>query len=238
MIAVPASWPASRAACHDPVIRVINSIQMNWTTAGPLKVAIVDPDATARSRLNQLLSRTVTPRTSVVLECATADTFVLESPSLALDAVFVDITMPESWRLAERDSPSMFRQGLVFVAAGHEYASMAFDLEAADFLTKPYSEDRLLQTVRRLCRHRRSPGVPNASDALTERQVQILDLLGQGLSNKEIARALGLSHFTVRNHISLLFRSFEVSRRVELATVARKQGLCQPKHGVAVSRAG
>ncbi len=197
--------------------------------AGPLKVAIVDPDDAARSRLNQLLSRTVTPRTSVVLECPTANTFVLESPALALDAVFVDITMPESRRLAERDGPSVYRQGLVFVAAGPEYASMAFDLEAADFLTKPYSEDRLLQTVRRLWRHCRSPGVPNASDALTERQIRILGLLGQGLSNKEIARALGLSHFTVRNHISLLFRWFEVSRRVDLATVARKQGLPLPE---------
>jgi len=131
--------------------------------AGPLKVAIVDPDDAARSRLNQLLSRTVTTRTSVVLECPTANTFVLESPALALDAVFVDITMPESRRLAERDGPSVYRQGLVFV------------------------------------------------------------------SNKEIARALGLSHFTVRNHISLLFRWFEVSRRVDLATVARKQGLPLPE---------
>ncbi len=202
---------------------------MNRKAAGPLKVAIVDPDAAARSRLNQLLSRAVTPHTSVVLECSTAATFVLESPSLALDAVFVDITMPESWRLAEQDSPSMFRQGLVFVAASHEYASMAFDLEAADFLTKPYSEDRLLQTVRRLWRHRRSPGLQNASDALTERQIHILDLLAQGLSNKEIARALGLSHFTVRNHISLLFRLFEVSHRVELARVAQRPGLGRPE---------
>ena len=203
-----------------------------------MKVAIVDPDATARSRLNQLLSRTVTPHASVVLECSTADTFVLESPSLALDAIFVDITMPESWRLAEQDGPSMFRQGLVFVAASQEYASMAFDLEAADFLTKPYSEDRLHQTVRRLWRHRRSPGVQNAPDALTERQFQLLDLLAQGLTNKEIARALGLSHFTVRNQISLLFQLFEVSRRVELTTVTQQHGLCQPRPGLASRQAG
>jgi DNA-binding NarL/FixJ family response regulator len=155
----------------------------------------------------------------VVLECSTTDTFVLKGLSVALDAVFADITMPGSWRLAEPGRPSLLRPELVFVASSHEYAAKAFDLEAADFLTKPFSEDRSLQTVRRLWRRCRSPRVQSRSDTLTERQTRILDLLSQGLSNKEIARALGVSHFTVRNNISLLFRLFEVSRRAELATV-------------------
>lgn len=188
-------------------------------TAGPLKVAIVDPDVAARSHLSRLLSGTVTPPTSVVLECSTTDIFVLEGVSVALDAVFADITMPGSWRLAEPGRPSLLRPELVFVASSDEYAAKAFDLEAADYLTKPFSEDRSLQTVRRLWRRCRSPRVQSRSDTLTERQTRILDLLSQGLSNKEIARALGVSHFTVRNNISLLFRLFEVSRRAELATV-------------------
>jgi DNA-binding NarL/FixJ family response regulator len=192
---------------------------MTRRTAGPLKVAIVDPDVAARSHLSRLLSGTVTPPTSVVLECSTTDIFVLEGVSVALDAVFADITMPGSWRLAEPGRPSLLRPELVFVASSHEYAAKAFDLEAADFLTKPFSEDRSLQTVRRLWRRCRSPRVQSRSDTLTERQTRILDLLSQGLSNKEIARALGVSHFTVRNNISLLFRLFEVSRRAELATV-------------------
>jgi DNA-binding NarL/FixJ family response regulator len=179
----------------------------------------VDPDVAARSHLSRLLSGTVTPPTSVVLECSTTDIFVLEGVSVALDAVFADITMPGSWRLAEPGRPSLLRPELVFVASSHEYAAKAFDLEAADFLTKPFSEDRSLQTVRRLWRRCRSPRVQSRSDTLTERQTRILDLLSQGLSNKEIARALGVSHFTVRNNISLLFRLFEVSRRAELATV-------------------
>lgn len=192
---------------------------MTRRTAGPLKVAIVDPDVAARSHLSRLLSGTVTPPTSVVLECSTTDIFVLEGVSVALDAVFADITMPGSWRLAEPGRPSLLRPELVFIASSHEYAAKAFDLEAADFLTKPFSEDRSLQTVRRLWRRCRSPRVQSRSDTLTERQTRILDLLSQGLSNKEIARALGVSHFTVRNNISLLFRLFEVSRRAELATV-------------------
>lgn len=49
--------------------------------------------------------------------------------------------------------------------------------------------------------------------ALTLRQHEILQLLVLGLSNKEIARRLSLSHFTVRNHIAQVFRAFNLSTR-------------------------
>lgn len=115
---------------------------------------------------------------------------------------------------------------------------MAFDMEAVDFLTKPYSEDRLSQTVRRLWRYRRSATVQKASDALTERQIQIIELVLLGLSNKDIARALGLSPFTVRNHMSLLFRAFQISHRSELAAVAHHQGICLSDPGSIAGEGG
>ena len=55
---------------------------------------------------------------------------------------------------------------------------------------------------------------------LTPRQREILALLCDGRSNKEIARALALSHFTVRNHISLLMRILKVHSRGQLAEKA------------------
>lgn len=204
---------------------------------GCLGVAIIDPDATARSRLKALLSRAVMPQTSVVLECSTAEAFARKGAFVRPDAVFVEMTIQDGWRRVEQDNPALLRPELVFVAASPEHASMAFDLEAVDFLTKPYSEDRVLQTVRRLWRYRRSATVQQASDALTERQIQIIELVGLGLSNKDIARALGLSHFTVRNHMSLLFRAFQISHRAELAAVARHQGICQLDPG-SITRQG
>lgn len=58
--------------------------------------------------------------------------------------------------------------------------------------------------------------VPRAAPVLTERQDAILRLLGDNLSNKEIGRALAISHFTVRNHVSQLLRIFEVATRKAL----------------------
>ena len=58
---------------------------------------------------------------------------------------------------------------------------------------------------------------------LTGRQREILDLLLQDKSNKEIARELNISPLTVRNHISVLFRQFGVKRRKDLASVIAVQ---------------
>jgi DNA-binding NarL/FixJ family response regulator len=61
-----------------------------------------------------------------------------------------------------------------------------------------------------------TPGLGDMMD-LTERQREILALIATGKSNKEIGRALALSPFTVRNHVSLLFRILKVQSRAELA---------------------
>ncbi len=63
---------------------------------------------------------------------------------------------------------------------------------------------------------------PRAAPLLTERQTAILRLLEQNLSNKEIGRALAISHFTVRNHVSQLLRIFDVATRQAL--IAAYQG--------------
>lgn len=56
------------------------------------------------------------------------------------------------------------------------------------------------------------PRTPQLPD-LTMRQRDILGLLVEGLSNKEIGRKLSLSHFTIRNHISQIMRLLDVSSR-------------------------
>jgi DNA-binding NarL/FixJ family response regulator len=55
-------------------------------------------------------------------------------------------------------------------------------------------------------------------DAFTPRQVEVLRLVVAGQSNKEIARSLGISHGTVKFHLSVIFRTLGASNRVEAAT--------------------
>ena len=73
-------------------------------------------------------------------------------------------------------------------------------------------------------RHSISPGSAPADpvgDSLTSRQLRVLRLLTQGLSNKQIARDLEISEITVKAHVSAIFRKLEVSNRTQAANAAR-----------------
>lgn len=184
---------------------------------GPLRVAIVDDEPLARARMRRLLSDIAPERVSVVLECGTAESWLQNGPSHQLDLAFLDIEMPGGDGMSAVEAWSGRRPQIVFVSAHHEYALRAFDVRATDYLTKPVLEGRLLEAIARAeaqCR----PAEPESVDLsqLSVRQLDILALLASHKSNKEVARSLALSHFTVRNHISALFRIFAVSGRREL----------------------
>ncbi|HEY3282484.1 MAG TPA: response regulator transcription factor [Armatimonadota bacterium] len=67
--------------------------------------------------------------------------------------------------------------------------------------------------------HRRTVG------ALTQRQVQVLELLGRGMTDQEIGRKLGISEATVRNHLAALQQRTSIERRGELCALAASGGL-------------
>lgn len=203
---------------------------MDKVTPGMLRIAIADPDAGARSRLREMIARIDGPPARVILECDSVQTLLDQAAELPLDAVFADINMPGGWSLPETEIWGAFRPDFVFMTSHGENAARAFELEAIDCLTRPVLEGRLVKTLERLWRRRRSSGTlggaegPTNSGALTGRQQEILLLLGETLTNKEMARILGLSHFTVRNHVMELFRLFGVSRRGDLVKAAEVLG--------------
>lgn len=62
---------------------------------------------------------------------------------------------------------------------------------------------------------------------LTARQRDIVALLVEGLSNKQIARRLGLSHFTVRNHVSQVLRAFDLATRQQAIARFKRDAVSQ-----------
>ena len=94
-------------------------------------------------------------------------------------------------------------------------------------------ERRLLEAV-----VRRSIHSARSRNTLTSRQAAIVSLIGEGLTNAEIAQRLSISEKTVRNHLSTIFDKFHVSDRLKLLVYACRNGLLSISPHEATSRAG
>lgn len=70
-----------------------------------------------------------------------------------------------------------------------------------------------------------SNGYKNSNKTLTNRQSQVLDLIAQGKSNKQIAYEMGVSEATVKLHINALLRSLKVNNRTQAVVTAQKLGI-------------
>ncbi len=66
---------------------------------------------------------------------------------------------------------------------------------------------------------------PAAAIALSSREVNVLNLVARGLSNKQIATTLGISDKTVRNHLSRIFRKLDACNRTQAVMNAMRVGL-------------
>lgn len=126
----------------------------------PLRVLVVDDESLARARMRTLLGDCTAPRVQWVGEAGNAVEAMAWAQRQALDVVFIDIHMPGADGLALARSLQTLAHppALVFVTAHAEHAVEAFDLEAADYLTKPVRLERLqmaLQKVERLMQSRR-----------------------------------------------------------------------------------
>jgi len=98
-------------------------------------------------------------------------------------------------------------------------------IAAGEALLSPRVTRRLLERVAGQLR-----AAPDRSrlDALTEREREVLALVGQGLTNEEIGRALFLSPLTAKTHVSRIMAKLLARDRVHLVVVAYETGLVVP----------
>ena len=125
-----------------------------------LRALVVDDESLARVRIRTLLADCTAPFVHCVGEAANAVQAMEMLQHQAVDVALVDIHMPGADGLALARSLLSLPQvpALIFVTAHTEHAVEAFDLEAADYLTKPVRLERLqlaLQKVERLLQSRR-----------------------------------------------------------------------------------
>jgi two-component system, NarL family, nitrate/nitrite response regulator NarL len=148
-----------------------------------------------------------------------------------LDLVFPGMEGPSSISDLRREFPAASLIVITMLEDQH-VAEQLLDAGADGFLGKGLTSDAILDGIRAVRAGEYIVNVtaqaqilPLEKPMLTPRQFEILCLLSKDMPNKLIARDLGLSHFTVRNHVAILMRILKVQRRNQLGPRAAALGL-------------
>jgi DNA-binding NarL/FixJ family response regulator len=209
-----------------------------------IRVLIADDHAIVRDGLRRLLAEASDMRVSG--EAATGDDAVALLDTARSDVVLLDISMPGRGFLdLLRDVRERHPRTRVVVLSAHaedEYAIRALRAGAAGYVTKDRSSQDLLAAIRKAHAGGRyvSPtlaerlaagltvdaGTP-PHEALSDREYQVLQLLGAGLSAKEIAARLGLSAKTVSTYRQRILEKLELKTTADLIRYAVQRKLAE-----------
>ncbi len=127
----------------------------------PIRTLIVDDEPLARDRLRGFLK--AEPAVQLIGECGSGPEAVAMIATAAPDLVFLDMQMPGCDGLqVVAQLPAAKRPAIIFATAHEKFAVDAFDLEAVDYLLKPFDRDRLLQALRRAQEYLQRQRVPEA----------------------------------------------------------------------------
>jgi DNA-binding NarL/FixJ family response regulator len=216
-----------------------------------IRVLLADDQALVRAGFRSLLN--AEDDITVIGEVADGAAAVEVARAEKPDVVLMDIRMPgtdglEATRRIGADAALAEVHVVILTTFDlDEYVFEALRVGASGFLVKDTEPVELLQAVRVVARGDAllSPGVtrrlvsefasrsrqPHASkelDVLTEREREIVALVGEGLSNDEIAARLVLSPATAKTHVSRAMVKLGVRDRAQLVVVAYQTGLVRP----------
>ena len=93
-----------------------------------------------------------------------------------------------------------------------------------DYMVKPIDPDELLARVRRLIERARAWGKPTTSD-LSDREVQVLQLVAEGFPPSEVAKKLVISPKTVSSHVQRILAKLDAHTRAQAVAIAYEAGL-------------
>ncbi|MBF8285617.1 MAG: DNA-binding response regulator [Chloroflexi bacterium RBG_16_63_12] len=210
----------------------------------PIRLLVADDHPVVRDGLVAMLS--TQPDLVVVGEAATGAEAVERAAALAPDVILLDLEMPgmdgvealRQIRAARPDAPV-----IVFTAFDtDERIVSAVRAGAQGYLLKGAPRDELFKAIRvvseggsllqpvvasKLLQHMSQQATERetSADSLTEREMEVLKLLAQGKTNKEIAAALVISERTVKFHVGSILSKLGAGNRTEAVTIAAQRGL-------------
>lgn len=213
-----------------------------------ISVVIIDDHPLVREGLRKILE--LEAGIKVIDEAGDGQGAINIARQLKPDVVLMDINMPgingvEATRIIKREYPQI---GIIALTI-HEDEEYVLELVRAGvsgYVLKDIAPAKLVETIRtvaaghsvidpsitqtiftELNRLTRNRHAQEEGETLTEREMDILKLITQGMSNKEIAVDLCISEKTVKNHITNIFRKLRVEDRTQAVLFAIKHHLVE-----------
>jgi DNA-binding NarL/FixJ family response regulator len=230
-----------------PYDRPVSTEPAAEPSPGPLRVMVVDDHPMWRDAVCRDLE---SAGVQVVATAATGEEALVRARATRPQVVVLDLQIPpptgvEVTATLVQADPTV--RVLILSASGEQGDVLdAVKAGATGYLVKSASSAELVDAVRRVAvgdtvftpglaglvlgEYRRLAEGPEASGdpglpRLTERETEVLRLVAKGLSSKQIAERLVLSHRTVQNHVQNTLRKLQLHNRVQLVRYALEQGL-------------
>lgn len=206
--------------------------------AASIRVLIADDHLIFRMGLKSLLNNE--PDIVVAGEASTGAQTIEKFKDLRPDVVMLDLRMPDGGGMAAlagvRELRNDARVLVLSSYANEEEVYQALQAGASGYVLKDVGRDELTGAIRQVYAGRQwiqpciQPILASREDrhALTPRELEVLKLLVRGLTNREIAKVLGNSENTVRNHTIRIFAKLYVSDRAEAVSAALQRGIVVP----------
>ncbi len=213
----------------------------------PVRVLIADDQALVRAGFRMILESQ--PDIDVVGEARDGEEAVAAWQRLRPDVVLMDIRMPrtdglDAARRILQNGPGDCRVVMLTTFDLDEYVYAALKVGASGFLLKDVSPEQLIAAVRqvavgdallapsitrRLVERFAHPGhTCRETDVdlsqLTPRELEVLRLMAEGLSNHEIAEQLVITEATAKTHVARILSKLEVRDRVQAVVIAYQSG--------------
>jgi len=208
----------------------------------PIRVVLADNHALVRQGLKALLER---EGFHVAGEASDGQELLRLVANVRPEIAILDISMPilngiDAARELQKSSPT--KTILLTRHDEDQYVTEALRAGVKGYVLKNQAATDLVQAIREVCRGGiyLSPSISGAivgaflsktdlpADPLTSRERQVLQLVGEGKSSKEIAALLGISIKTAESHRTRLMRKLDIHELASLVRYAIRRGLVQP----------
>jgi DNA-binding NarL/FixJ family response regulator len=208
-----------------------------------IRVIVVDDHALVREGLKAILA--TQSDIEVVGESGSAETLIdlvgaTQPDVVVLDALLPGVRGPEACRLLRSAHPEV-RVLIVTTFTDDELVDDCINAGASGYVVKDVEKFALSESIRAVYRgegviapsvagrllqrlQRDDTHPPQARPALNDNQSQILRLVGEGYTNREIAKRVHLSELTVKSYLQDIYRKLGVRNRVEAALLATREG--------------